>query len=192
MRWRRFRGKPVRRLRRFVRRKGHRRLLRRGGKGAGKSVRMHLAKEVMQEYAATTGRGMSRSSGKGFGRKGNPKGRDGRPLKCHICGSEEHLQAKCPQGQGSHYAGELEMFPSLSALAVPTTSASSSGTQGRSTGPLVRGRSASPMPPAARDPRPNSTPQAAPKPKATCSTPDTHVHAFRYNCRTCWTRLLTL
>ena len=30
-------------------------------------------------------------------RRGNPIGRDGNPLKCHICGSTEHLQATCPQ-----------------------------------------------------------------------------------------------
>ena len=28
-------------------------------------------------------------------RRGNPIGRDGNPLKCHRCGSTEHLQAKC-------------------------------------------------------------------------------------------------
>ena len=27
----------------------------------------------------------------------NPNGRDGQPLKCHICGPTQHLQAKCPQ-----------------------------------------------------------------------------------------------
>ena len=29
-------------------------------------------------------------------KRGNPIGRDGQPLKCHGCGSTEHLQASCP------------------------------------------------------------------------------------------------
>ena len=28
-------------------------------------------------------------------RRGNPIGRDGQPLKCHRCGSTDHLQANC-------------------------------------------------------------------------------------------------
>ena len=44
------------------------------------------------------GRGKGRaSSGKGFGRKKNPIGKDGSVMTCHTCGSEEHLQARCPQ-----------------------------------------------------------------------------------------------
>ena len=31
----------------------------------------------------------------------NPNGSDGRPLKCSICGSEEHLRARCPKGKGA-------------------------------------------------------------------------------------------
>jgi len=36
-------------------------------------------------------------SGKGKGRRGNPRGPDGRRMKCHECGSEEHLVARCPR-----------------------------------------------------------------------------------------------
>ena len=37
-----------------------------------------------------------RTTGLGFGRKRNPKGKDGNVLKCHECDSEEHLVAQCP------------------------------------------------------------------------------------------------
>ena len=36
-------------------------------------------------------------SGKGKGRRGNPRGPDGRRMTCHECGSEEHLVARCPR-----------------------------------------------------------------------------------------------
>jgi len=52
------------------------------------------------------------TSGKGHGRSGNPKGRDGAPLKCHNCGSTEHLKAKCPQGgANSHSSGGASSAP---------------------------------------------------------------------------------
>ena len=42
-----------------------------------------------------------RSTGKGFGRKGNPKDRNGEIMKCRICNSTEHLMARCPRkGEG--------------------------------------------------------------------------------------------
>ena len=45
-------------------------------------------------------KGRRRSFGKGRGRRGNPKGADGNTMKCHTCGSEDHLKADCPQGGG--------------------------------------------------------------------------------------------
>ena len=35
--------------------------------------------------------------GKGKFRRGNPKGKDGKTLKCSLCGSEEHFIKDCPQ-----------------------------------------------------------------------------------------------
>ena len=35
--------------------------------------------------------------GKGKFRRGNPKGKDGKTLECSLCGSEDHLIAKCPK-----------------------------------------------------------------------------------------------
>ena len=46
------------------------------------------------------GKGAPPTSGKGFGRRGNPRGKDGKPLKCHNCGSEDHFQKDCPKGTG--------------------------------------------------------------------------------------------
>ena len=40
------------------------------------------------------------SSGKGFGRKGNPKDREGNTMKCRLCNSEDHFAARCPKGGG--------------------------------------------------------------------------------------------
>ena len=44
------------------------------------------------------------TSGKGHGRRKNPKGRDGEPMKCHGCGADDHLVGQCPtegKGKGS-------------------------------------------------------------------------------------------
>ena len=35
-----------------------------------------------------------------FGRKRNPIGKDGKVMKCHKCGSEEHFEHKCNKGAG--------------------------------------------------------------------------------------------
>ena len=92
-RWRRFTGKPVRALRRVFRKKGK-------GKGKSKGPRnsfVNLGETLSQSaYFRAKGKG-GKSSGKGFGRKVNPTGRDGEPLRCSICGSSYHLRARCPQ-----------------------------------------------------------------------------------------------
>ena len=94
-RWRRFTGKPVRSLRRVLKRKGK-------GKSRGKGFRSSFLNidEVLQQSSYYKGKGKGgRSSGKGFGRRLNPTGRDGDPLKCSICGSMCHLRARCNQRQ---------------------------------------------------------------------------------------------
>ena len=89
--WRHHTGKPVRALRRVLRRKG---------KGKGKHAFYDIA-ATLQQSTFFKGRGKgSRTSGKGFGRRINPKGRDGQILKCSICQSQYHLRAKCPQRNG--------------------------------------------------------------------------------------------
>ena len=96
--WRRFTNKPVRKARRFARRHG--------GKG-GHHSRRFLVADSVQAYLKGKGKGgRSHSSGKGFGRrKGNPRGRDGQPLKCHGCGSTEHLMRQCPNNRGGKGGG---------------------------------------------------------------------------------------
>ena len=101
--WRKFSGKPVRRARRFFKRKGK-------GKGRGnghRGVTAYLATAPIEEieeilYAHGKGKGKGKSKGKrtsglGFGRKTNPKGKDGNIMKCHECDSEDHLVAQCPR-----------------------------------------------------------------------------------------------
>lgn len=101
-RWRRFTGKPVRALRRVLRRKGK-------GKGSkgGLGYAYVNINETLQQSAFYKGKGKGgNSSGKGFGRRLNPKGRDGEVLKCSICQSQFHLRARCPQrNDGSQPAG---------------------------------------------------------------------------------------
>lgn len=78
-RWRHHTGKPVRALRRVLRRKG---------KGKGKHAYFDIS-STLQQSAFFKGRGKGgKSSGKGFGRRINPKGRDGQVLKCSICSSQ--------------------------------------------------------------------------------------------------------
>ena len=90
-RWRRFTGKPVRALRRTLRKKGK-------GKGKGKRSSFLNIGEALQQSAYFRAKGKGgKSSGKGFGRKVNPTGRDGEPLRCSVCGSSYHLRARCPR-----------------------------------------------------------------------------------------------
>ena len=87
------------------------------GKGetrlSGKGVGMFTLSMSDEEYddvyfggkGKGNGRGNSRrirSTGKGGGRKTNPKGRDGNIMKCYTpgCNSIHHLRRNCPMGQG--------------------------------------------------------------------------------------------
>ena len=91
-RWRRYTGKPVRALRRVLRRKGK-------GKGKTKHAFVDIPAALNQSsFFRSKGKG-GKSSGKGFGRKLNARGRDGEVMKCSICGSQYHLRARCNQGQ---------------------------------------------------------------------------------------------
>ena len=97
-RWRRFTGKPVRALRRTVRKKG---------KGKGKRNSYLNLSDLLQSSSYFKGKGKGgKSSGKGFGRKTNLCGRDGEPLKCSICGSAYHLRARCPRQDSSAQASQ--------------------------------------------------------------------------------------
>ena len=89
--------------------------MKRKGKGKGKHPGHYLASLSDMEVEATffgkgprgKGKGKGkRSLGKGLGRRRNPKGPDGRTMKCHKCGSEEHFERECPMGGGgTHFMG---------------------------------------------------------------------------------------
>lgn len=100
-RWRRFTGKPVRALRRVFRKKGKGK----GSKGGiGSFGYLNLNEVLQNSYYKGKGKG-GRSSGKGFGRRQNPRGRDGEIMKCSICQSTKHLRARCPQRPGGDGQG---------------------------------------------------------------------------------------
>ena len=114
--WRRFTGRPVRKFRRtfkrhlkhtypqrfrpFGRSHGHKGA-KGGGKRSGPRQRMFWTADEALVFLKGKGKGgKSHSSGKGHGRRRNPRGKDGETMKCHKCGSEEHLQRECPQNGG--------------------------------------------------------------------------------------------
>eukprot|EP00971_Amphidinium_carterae_P039988 785004-Amphidinium_carterae.1 len=97
--WRRHAGKPPRRFRRSVRK----------GKGKGKTGQMFWS-EAWSFLSKGKGKGK-----KGPPRRGNPMGKDGIQMRCHRCGSVEHLVSRCPmppppgqqqQQQACHSAAE--------------------------------------------------------------------------------------
>ena len=69
--------------------------------------------QLVQEANAFLSKDMkagTHTSGKGFGRKGNPLGKDGKKLKCHECGSEDHLRAQCPKVNGGTLLTKSQLF----------------------------------------------------------------------------------
>ena len=107
-RWRKHMQKPVRRVRRFLRRggKGHSK-----GKGKGSSRFDFLANmdDAVVDTVFFGGKGKSkgkskgkhRSTGKGKGRRRNPIGADGKVMCCGICNSDTRFRAQCPRNTGS-------------------------------------------------------------------------------------------
>ena len=136
--WRRLTKKPVRRVRRFVRKNYSRsssyRPQRRtpgrsssnyrsyhfGSKGKGKgknkgkgSFTFHTADD-MNVYLKGQGKGnRAHTTGMGHGRTGNPKGSDGQPITCHGCGSTEHLVARCPNNTKGAGKGATAAAPAF-------------------------------------------------------------------------------
>ena len=130
--------KPVRRVRRSFRKKFWQKGKGRGrtGKGkrmTGKGLTALVAEMSDDEYETTffskgrrKGKGKSsgkRSTGKSFGRRRNPIGKDGQVMKCWNmkpaekgrgkCGSTEHLARDCPykgtgRGSSSTFWGDEE------------------------------------------------------------------------------------
>jgi hypothetical protein len=55
-----------------------------------------IIEQEMLTFMASKGKGKRHTSGKGFGRKGNPTGKGGKPMLCHECNSPDHLVKDCP------------------------------------------------------------------------------------------------
>ncbi len=113
-RWRSYTGKPVRALRRVLRRKGKGK-----GKGKVKGSFFDITNALHESsYFRAKGKG-GKSSGKGWGRRQNPKGRDGEILKCSICSSQYHLRARCPQNRNQRGFVQPASGPQSSQLPIP-------------------------------------------------------------------------
>eukprot|EP00959_Pyramimonas_sp_CCMP1952_P294265 6155181-Pyramimonas_sp.AAC.1 len=66
--------------------------------------------QYVEIFFGGKGRGEGRrdTSGKGRGRRGNPRCRDGQILKCHECDSTDHLVEDCPaKGNGNGSSTEV-------------------------------------------------------------------------------------
>eukprot|EP00959_Pyramimonas_sp_CCMP1952_P459007 9477554-Pyramimonas_sp.AAC.1 len=104
---RRNRPEKVRRIvRRSLKGKGKGR-----SKGKGERRRLHgrgtlaflasLTGLQREEMLLGTGRNRRHASGKGKGRRGNPKDANGKSMECDACHSAPHFRRECPQGDGS-------------------------------------------------------------------------------------------
>ena len=116
-RWRKHMQKPVRRVRKFLRRSGKGKA-RGKGKGKGSSRFDFLANmddsAVDAVFFGGKGKpkGKRRSTGKGKGRRRNPIGSDGQVMRCGICNSDTHFRAQCPRNTGHSVGGVGTTFTS--------------------------------------------------------------------------------
>ena len=68
-----------------------------GWKGRANAYVADWDTELEPDFFLNKGK-FKKSSGKGMGRSGtNPRGKDGKILECHSCGSTEHLVAEYPK-----------------------------------------------------------------------------------------------
>ncbi|CAK0800860.1 unnamed protein product [Prorocentrum cordatum] len=81
------------------------------GRGRGHGKGYHFGGSVVNPGSLAGGKGKKKKGGKHYmaGTPGatNPRGRDGRTMRCHECDSETHLVAACPKrkgkGKGKHF-----------------------------------------------------------------------------------------
>ena len=87
--WRRYTGKPVRRFRRTIKH------MKKWRKGRGKGF--FWTGQDTEAYLNHKGKGHRKhTSGKGHGRKGNPKDKHGNKMLCKGCDSDQHFIKDCP------------------------------------------------------------------------------------------------
>eukprot|EP00959_Pyramimonas_sp_CCMP1952_P076041 1589112-Pyramimonas_sp.AAC.1 len=55
------------------------------------------------------GRNRRHTSGKGKGRRGNPKDANGKSTQCDICHSTQHFRRECPQSDGRGRGPSMHM-----------------------------------------------------------------------------------
>ena len=78
------------------------------GNGRGQPLFHVEAFNETLAYLSGKGKGNRRhTSGKGIGRRMNPTGRDGLVMKCRICNSPEHSEARCPQSRNTSASLQL-------------------------------------------------------------------------------------
>ena len=78
------------------------------GNGKGQPLFHVVAFNETLAYPCGKGKGNRRhTSGKGTGRSMNPTGRDGQVMKCRVCNSPEHLEARCPQSRSTPTSPQL-------------------------------------------------------------------------------------
>eukprot|EP00959_Pyramimonas_sp_CCMP1952_P161536 3377907-Pyramimonas_sp.AAC.1 len=53
-----------------------------------------------EEIFLGAGRNRRHTSGKGKGRRRNPKDANGKTMECDICHSTQHFRRECPRGDG--------------------------------------------------------------------------------------------
>ena len=97
-RWRRMSGRPPRRYRKYNYKQ------RRHVPHLQRSAFRQTFAAFLPPNAFAAGKGHGKGGSKGSQWKKNPRGRDGKPLKCLRCGSEEHLFKRCPQVVSNQHA----------------------------------------------------------------------------------------
>ena len=108
-RWRRFSGRLPRRYRRGHFNRFRQRSNFNKSQKYGKTYSSFLPPNAFAAHRGPGGKG----KGKGGGSKQNPRGKDGKIMTCHKCGSTEHLLRRCPKNDSSGPAsGSLAMISS--------------------------------------------------------------------------------
>ena len=94
-RWRRYSGRPPRRYRTGHFNKYHQRNNFQKLQRYGRSYASFLPPNAFAAHRGPGGKSGGKGKSKSKGRQ-NPRGKDGQLLKCHRCGSTEHLIRRCP------------------------------------------------------------------------------------------------
>ena len=71
-------------------------------------ARAYLTGDDVEFFLKGKGKGHRKhTTGKGFGRRKNPKDKDGNVMLCRKCGSDEHFEKNCPNNTGGAPAPNL-------------------------------------------------------------------------------------